>query len=65
VGLSRDGFINPKLEFKLQMEICLFFLYFVHLNLDYIGNQFLQIYTPTEDHVWFEDRWGVASLCDE
>jgi hypothetical protein len=19
----------------------------------------------TEDHVWFEDRWMVASLCDE
>jgi hypothetical protein len=20
---------------------------------------------PGEDHVWFEDRWMVASLCDE
>jgi hypothetical protein len=20
---------------------------------------------PREDHVWFEDRWMVASLCDE
>jgi molecular chaperone GrpE (heat shock protein) len=20
---------------------------------------------PLEDHVWFEDRWMVASLCDE
>jgi hypothetical protein len=20
---------------------------------------------PSEDHVWFEDRWIVASLCDE
>jgi hypothetical protein len=20
---------------------------------------------PCEDHVWFEDRWMVASLCDE
>jgi hypothetical protein len=20
---------------------------------------------PDEDHVWFEDRWMVASLCDE
>jgi hypothetical protein len=20
---------------------------------------------PSEDHVWFEDRWMVASLCDE
>jgi hypothetical protein len=22
-------------------------------------------YRPSEDHVWFEDRWMVASLCDE
>jgi hypothetical protein len=22
------------------------------------------VYHP-EDHVWFEDRWMVASLCDE
>jgi hypothetical protein len=21
--------------------------------------------TACEDHVWFEDRWMVASLCDE
>jgi hypothetical protein len=21
--------------------------------------------TPSEDHVWFEDRWMVASWCDE
>jgi hypothetical protein len=20
---------------------------------------------PAKDHVWFEDRWMVASLCDE
>jgi hypothetical protein len=20
---------------------------------------------PSEDHVWFDDRWMVASLCDE
>jgi hypothetical protein len=22
-------------------------------------------YSYPEDHVWFEDRWMVASLCDE
>jgi hypothetical protein len=22
-------------------------------------------YSIFEDHVWFEDRWMVASLCDE
>jgi hypothetical protein len=21
--------------------------------------------SDSEDHVWFEDRWMVASLCDE
>jgi hypothetical protein len=21
--------------------------------------------SKVEDHVWFEDRWMVASLCDE
>jgi hypothetical protein len=27
----------------------------------------LDQYEPftVEDHVWFEDRWMVASLCDE
>jgi hypothetical protein len=22
-------------------------------------------HSSSEDHVWFEDRWMVASLCDE
>jgi hypothetical protein len=26
---------------------------------------FLFLRYDTEDHVWFEDRWMVASLCDE
>jgi hypothetical protein len=25
----------------------------------------LMSYSLFEDHVWFEDRWMVASLCDE
>jgi hypothetical protein len=24
-----------------------------------------QLSSPSEDHVWFEDRWMVAPLCDE
>jgi hypothetical protein len=39
----------------------------------YVMGTKYQIYTDhkslkyifTEDHVWFEDRWMVASLCDE
>jgi hypothetical protein len=23
------------------------------------------LFDDTEDHVWFEDRWMVAPLCDE
>jgi hypothetical protein len=30
---------------------------------DYLSN--MTKLCPLEDHVWFEDRWMVASLCDE
>jgi hypothetical protein len=29
------------------------------------GNQTLLLKEEYEDHVWFEDRWMVTSLCDE
>jgi hypothetical protein len=42
---------------------CLQFLHEeVHLGSDHVDSIDL-VYT--EDHVWFEDRWMVASLCDE
>jgi hypothetical protein len=25
----------------------------------------IMVFDDDEDHVWFEDRWMVASLCDE
>jgi hypothetical protein len=29
------------------------------------NNMTFQDVADVEDHVWFEDRWMVASLCDE
>jgi hypothetical protein len=42
-----------------------FFFFFVSLVLLYlcVVNAFIK--GEIEDHVWFEDRWMVASLCDE
>jgi hypothetical protein len=37
---------------KLEMPICM-----KVVSLNKLDN--------FEDHVWFEDRWMVASLCDE
>jgi hypothetical protein len=41
------------------------FLFFVSLFLLYVGVVNAVIKAEIEDHVWFEDRWMVASLCDE
>jgi hypothetical protein len=30
-----------------------------------VGAVSVEVYGDSEDHVWFEDRWMVASLCDE
>jgi hypothetical protein len=32
---------------------------------DCSGKVMMTQYFEFEDHVWFEDRWMVASLCDE
>jgi hypothetical protein len=29
------------------------------------GERILGIWHDSEDHVWFEDQWMVASWCDE
>jgi hypothetical protein len=34
-----------------------------YLNLN--PNGIFHVSVFVEDHVWFEDRWMVASLCDE
>jgi hypothetical protein len=33
-----------------------------YFDSDYAG---CKVDRKSEDHVWFEDRWMVASLCDE
>jgi hypothetical protein len=42
-----------------------FFFYFFSLVLLYVGVVNALIKGEIEDHVWFEDWWIVASLCDE
>jgi hypothetical protein len=44
--------------------ICFFFFLF-SLVLLHVGVVNALIKGEIEDHVWFEDRWMVASLCDE
>jgi hypothetical protein len=41
------------------------FLFFFSLVTNYVGVVNALIKGEIEDHVWFEDRWMVASLCDE
>jgi hypothetical protein len=39
----------------------------LHVSLSELRQVFKNCYVRScfEDHVWFEDRWMVASLCDE
>jgi hypothetical protein len=41
------------------------FLFFFSLLLLYVGVVNALMKGEIEDHVWFEDQWMVASLCDE
>jgi hypothetical protein len=43
--------------------ICFFFFFSLVLLLLGVFNALIK--GDIEDHVWFEDRWIVASLCDE
>jgi hypothetical protein len=44
---------------------CSFIFFFFSLLLLYVGVVNALIKGEIEDHVWFEDRWMVASLCDK
>jgi hypothetical protein len=47
------------------VSFCSFLFFFFSLVLHYVGVVSALIKGEVEDHVWFEDRWMVASLCDE
>jgi hypothetical protein len=47
------------------VSFCLFLFFFFSLVLLYVGVVNALIKGEIEDHLWFEDRWMVASLCDE
>jgi hypothetical protein len=49
----------------LRFLFYLFLFFFFSLVLLHVGVVNALIEGEIEDHVWFEDRWMVASLCDE
>jgi uncharacterized membrane protein len=49
----------------LQFLFIRLFSFFFSFLLLYVGVVNALIKGEIEDHVWFEDRWMVASLCDE
>jgi hypothetical protein len=48
-----------------QLLRFLFICFFFYLVLHHVGVVNALIKGEIEDHVWFEDRWMVASLSDE
>jgi hypothetical protein len=47
------------------VSFCSFLFFFLFLLILYVGVVNALINGEIEDHVWFEARWMVASLCDE
>jgi hypothetical protein len=65
---SSDLALRLPLAFDRLLEFFVFFLvlfFFFSLVLLHVGVVNALIKGEIEDHVWFEDRWMVASLCDE
>jgi hypothetical protein len=57
----------PFFGFRSLVEVSfyLFLFFFFSLGLLHVGVVNALIKGEIEDDVWFEDRWMVASLCDE
>jgi hypothetical protein len=57
----------PLFDFRslVGVSFCLFLFFFFSLLFLYVGVVNALIKGEIEDHVWFEDRWMVASLCDQ
>jgi hypothetical protein len=53
--------------FRSLVEVSFYFVlfFFFSLVLLHVGVVNSLIKGEIEDHVWFKDRWMVASLCDE
>jgi hypothetical protein len=49
----------------VEFSFYLFLFFFLSLVLLHVCVVNALIKGEIEDHVWFEDRWMVASLCDE
>jgi hypothetical protein len=64
---SSDLALRLSLAFDrlLSFLVYLFLFFFFSLVLLHVGVVNALIKGEIEDHVWFEDRWMVASLCDE
>jgi hypothetical protein len=59
---SSDLALRLSLAFDRLLK---FLFFFFSLELLYVGVVNALIKGQIEDQVWFEDRWMVASLCDE
>jgi hypothetical protein len=55
----------PLFGFRSLVGVSFYSSFFFSLVLLYVGVVNAPIKGEIEDHVWFEDRWMVASLCDE
>jgi hypothetical protein len=63
---SSDLALRLSLAFDRLLRFFYLFLFFsFSLVLLHVGVVNALIKGEIEDHVWFEDRWMVASLCDE
>jgi hypothetical protein len=64
---SSDLALRLSLAFDrlLKFSFYLFLFFFFSLVLLHVGVVNALIKGEIEDHVWFEDRWMVPSLCDE
>jgi hypothetical protein len=63
---SSDLALRLSLAFDLlEVSFYLFLFFFFSLVLLHVCVVNALIKGEIEDHVWFEDRWMVASLCDE
>jgi hypothetical protein len=66
VSSSSDLALCLCLAFDRLLEFLFIrFFFFFSLLLLYVGVVNALIKEEIEDHVWFEDWWMVASLCDE